>query len=678
MKYKQLLPITLSLIILSSWSTGLAQTTLTTETSNNTAACSAASGYCKGAFAGMSSSSSGVFNPAPGNTSHQDMHEMEYSNATTAIYAHFLPWFCMQAGSTATGPGTSCNSHIQVGYNSNDSATVKAQMDDMGARGIKGPIIDWYGPNSTVANGTTQLVRQELEGRCSGGSCDLQFGLMEDEGSITRSCPENGGGIDQTTCITNLLESDFDYMNANYFPSPAYVRVDASTMKPSAQGRPAVFFFICESCFTNPSPNWTTIFASLRQHVIAYKTGAPLIWFIFRNAGAFTHVESDGGFAWINHYGSNDPFGLVYLDNFYDTALKYPKLQPWGAGWKGFDNSLAPWKPALSVTGQQCGNTWLQTFAEMTHNNDYNAANQLPFLQIVSWNDYEEGTEIETGIDNCLALTASTDGTNLSWTPTFSGSGNENTVHHYQIFDSTDGQTLTPAATVPPGTHAIPLSSMTLSSGQHTFYVEAVGKASILNKMSNAVAYSNTSSTVSISGVSPVSGSTLGGTAVTITGQGFQSGATVSFGGTAAKVNSVNATSIAAVTPAHAAGAVNVTVTNSTGTGATRSSAFTYVAPYFALSASPTSKTVKRGTTAAYSISVAPHYAYTGTVTFSLSGLPSGATASFSPASVTTSGTTKLSVYTKRSVRGTFTLTAKGTDSTKGFTSSVNVTLTVK
>ena len=65
-----------------------------------------------------------------------------------------------------------------------------------------------------------------------------------------------------------------------------------------------------------------------------------------------------------------------------------------------------------------------------------------------------------------------------------------------------------------------------------------------------------------VSSVSPNSGSTAGGTAVTITGTNFASGATVTFGGKAARnVVVVNSTTIAATTPAHAAGAVTVTVT---------------------------------------------------------------------------------------------------------------------
>ena len=62
--------------------------------------------------------------------------------------------------------------------------------------------------------------------------------------------------------------------------------------------------------------------------------------------------------------------------------------------------------------------------------------------------------------------------------------------------------------------------------------------------------------------VSPNSGPTAGGTAVTITGTNFAAGATVTFGGTAAtNVVVVNSTTITATTPAGSAGAVTVTVT---------------------------------------------------------------------------------------------------------------------
>ena len=66
-----------------------------------------------------------------------------------------------------------------------------------------------------------------------------------------------------------------------------------------------------------------------------------------------------------------------------------------------------------------------------------------------------------------------------------------------------------------------------------------------------------------VSSVSPNSGSTAGGTAVTITGTNFAAGATVTFGSAAAtNVVVVSGTQITATTPAGSAGAVTVTVTN--------------------------------------------------------------------------------------------------------------------
>lgn len=80
-----------------------------------------------------------------------------------------------------------------------------------------------------------------------------------------------------------------------------------------------------------------------------------------------------------------------------------------------------------------------------------------------------------------------------------------------------------------------------------------------------------------ISGVSPATGPTTGGTSVQITGTNFATGATVSFGGTAASnVNVINSTSISAVTSAHAVGAVNVVVSNTDSGVGSAANAFTY------------------------------------------------------------------------------------------------------
>jgi hypothetical protein len=81
--------------------------------------------------------------------------------------------------------------------------------------------------------------------------------------------------------------------------------------------------------------------------------------------------------------------------------------------------------------------------------------------------------------------------------------------------------------------------------------------------------------------VSPTSGSTSGGTSVTITGVGFTSTTVVNFGANPATAFTVSSdTSIAATSPAGSAGAVDITVTAPGGTSATSSTdQFTYIVP---------------------------------------------------------------------------------------------------
>jgi hypothetical protein len=80
-----------------------------------------------------------------------------------------------------------------------------------------------------------------------------------------------------------------------------------------------------------------------------------------------------------------------------------------------------------------------------------------------------------------------------------------------------------------------------------------------------------------VSGISPNTGSAAGGTPITISGTGFQSGATVRIGGALANsVNVVSATQITALTPAGTPGAAAVQITNPDGQVGSLSSSFTY------------------------------------------------------------------------------------------------------
>ena len=78
--------------------------------------------------------------------------------------------------------------------------------------------------------------------------------------------------------------------------------------------------------------------------------------------------------------------------------------------------------------------------------------------------------------------------------------------------------------------------------------------------------------------INSTSGSASGGTGVTLTGTGLTGATAVTFDGIpATSVNVVNSTTVTAVTPAHAAGVVDVVIDTPAG-GATLSNAYTYIA----------------------------------------------------------------------------------------------------
>jgi len=93
--------------------------------------------------------------------------------------------------------------------------------------------------------------------------------------------------------------------------------------------------------------------------------------------------------------------------------------------------------------------------------------------------------------------------------------------------------------------------------------------------------------------VTPNSGSTLGGTKVTVMGTNFTSGVLIAFGGVAAtSTQVVSSTQLTTTTGEHASGAVDVVVSVGTQRG-TLPSAFTYVAPSKTPNESPTITSLK-------------------------------------------------------------------------------------
>ena len=374
-------------------------------------------------------------NLPPGHVSKLPIRSLLYRGSQTRIYTRYMPWF-------------GDPHHRDVGYRSDDRQQVSRQVTDMVSRGIQGAIVDWYGPSSGLKNQSTLLLMKEAELHSG-----FEFAISDDAGSI-KECHQHGCDP------TEKLISDLDYAAQHFEGSPAYLRFE---------GRPAIFFFGLE---TFPI-DWRRVRRALPLN--------PLLF--FRNSPTFANPDADGAYAWLapETVAAADPMATQYLERFYSKAQHSDKIAM-GSAYKGFNDSEANWGKGRTID-QQCGQTWLATFAEVGH--FYSARHQLPALIIPTWNDYEEGTEIESGIDNCVGVRASIEGGKLLW----SISGRDNTVDHFVILAEQSSQ-WTSVTELSSSSHSIQIRELPLPAATTAVCVQAVGKASLLNHFSEPIRYS--------------------------------------------------------------------------------------------------------------------------------------------------------------------------------------------
>ena len=184
---------------------------------------------------------------------------------------------------------------------------------------------------------------------------------------------------------------------------------------------------------------------------------------------------------------------------------------------------------------------------------------------------------------------------------------------------------------------------------------------------------SSASYTVSVS----VANGFSGGVALTITG--LPTGATPTF--TPGTVSAPGSSQLVVSTATSTTpGSYQFTISGTSGS-TTRTTSATLVVnppPDFGLAISPGSRTVRRGSSTTYTVSVSSQGGFNGSVSLAVRGLPTGTSATFAPAMLVGSGSATLTITTSRSApRGTFPLTVTGSGPA-GLTHSASVTLTIK
>jgi hypothetical protein len=297
---------------------------------------------------------------------HRTLRENVSANTSpTRTLAVYEPWFGHPR-------------HIDVGYSSQDPVVIKKQIEAAKNLGISGFVVDWYGAREPFLDKSYALIQSIAAEQ------NFNVAMLFDEADLPS---------DQAT--DDALAA-FDEFHQKYLAPDAPGRKSYIEYR----GQPVIFIFP-----KGGHTDWNRVRTETNRW-----NPAPLL---IDEYGGPSDQAFDGLYAWINPGkrgwapdGSN--WGEDYLRDFYHTMqTKYPDKIAVGAAWAGFDDRKASWGLGRYMS-QRCGATFADTMK--VHEEFYPADHPLPFLLVATWNDYEEHTAIERGLEKCSKSVSGTPG----------------------------------------------------------------------------------------------------------------------------------------------------------------------------------------------------------------------------------------------------------------------------
>lgn len=302
------------------------------------------------------------------------------SNATK-LYVHYMPWFEDKASggtgkwgmhwtmSTKNPDITDATGKRQIAsyfypligpYASGDKDVIEYHLLLMKYAGIDGVIVDWYGSYDLndyagVRRNTEALVKM-LE------KVGLKFSIAYEDRTTENIVRANLAGTK-----ADALKSDMRYLASNFFNRGSYVTVG---------GKPLLLVF--GPAVITKEADWTQGFS-----VLSTRPCFLTLWNQKDGAGA----NASGEFAWV--YQSN-----AALDDFY--ANRMPTLGvSMGAAYPGFVDFYKEggWGSPIGWTIAHNNGTTLDETLQKAANA------KVSMIQLVTWNDFGEGTIIEPTLE---------------------------------------------------------------------------------------------------------------------------------------------------------------------------------------------------------------------------------------------------------------------------------------
>ncbi len=376
----------------------------------------------------------------PAHVSATDVHTLVPSRPDLRWFAHITPWF-----RTDGGP------HIDIGLENDSAAYVQSMVTDMMSRGFDGLIVDWYGEGS-YEDAVTLLVQKYVATLPSGS---FHFIVMMDKGIP---------GLSES-----VLETQIDYCRKQYFGDPSYELEG---------GSPILMFFGVDVALGG-----TTMAA------VKASSGAGTVW-VTEGPGTLAESWVDECFDWTHDYHDgddpSDPYNLAGVAGFLSSVSKSSK-KAFGSMVAGFNGTLT--KTEAWSLGKYLPRGSGACLVQGAATIDAMIPPNVTRMQWATWSDWEEGTEVESGVENDVSVTATVDGETLRWSVT-SGTGDESTVDHYEVYASADGVHAADLGSAPSGVHSLDLSGASCVTSGAGLTVVAVGRPSIRDHASVAVTYS--------------------------------------------------------------------------------------------------------------------------------------------------------------------------------------------
>jgi hypothetical protein len=272
------------------------------------------------------------------------------------ILADYQPWFGYRE-------------HINVGYSTQDPAVLRKQIQKARQMGIYAFAVDWYAERRPFEDRSYALL-QQVASEEHFHVCLMYDETQEDNGHATEDA------------LDAFDEAYRAYIGPNAPGRDAYVTYD---------GRPIIFIFPKRG-----HTDWDRVRSAVNQWdrppILIYKDIPPLQY----------AKDFDGYYAWVHPGRGWDPrggdWGKEYLEKFYTRMQSHPNKLAVGGVWPGFNDTKASWSLNRHMD-RRCGATFEDTL-KMFHRYD-DPEHPMPFMMIATWNDYEEGTQIETGVSDC-------------------------------------------------------------------------------------------------------------------------------------------------------------------------------------------------------------------------------------------------------------------------------------